>query len=276
MDWVEWIVLPLVGAVGGFLAGMLGVGGGIIFVPLLTWLFNRMGLSNAEVVKYTLANSIFLVFISGVSGILKQRKIGTLNWQKALWIGIPGAIVSLIWSYFIQQGNWYKKESFQLVFLSFLVISIANMLMGNKKNATEEKEVSIPGFRPLELVVSMLAGSVVALSGLGGGVIMVPMFRMFLKMPMRSATALSLSIIPILSIAPLANYLSTVPHETAKVAHTGYISWPYALPIAIGVAIFAGIGLKTAKKIPVFYLRIIFAALSTSILIKTVYDIFHP
>ena len=128
----------------------------------------------------------------------------------------------------------------------------------------------------VQLVVAVLAGTVVSLSGLGGGVIMVPLFRMLLKMPMRTATALSLSIIPLLSLFPLLNYLIHSPKTTPDILHTGYIVWPVALPISIGVAIFASIGLKTATKVPVLYLRIIFAALSSIILIKTILDITHP
>ena len=115
----------------------------------------------------------------------------------------------------------------------------------------------------------------VALSGLGGGVIMVPLFRMVLKMPMKDSTALSLSIIPLLSLPPLINYLLSNAPAKMEVLHTGYLVWPIALPIAVGVAIFAGIGLKFSKRISVLSLRIIFALLSTVILIKTLIDIYQ-
>lgn len=274
MELIEWIILPLIGAVGGFLAGMLGVGGGIIFVPVLTWYFNHLGMSNADVVKHTLANSIFLVFVSGVSGIVRQSRLGKWDYTRTLYIGIPGAITALIWSYFVEHGNWYRKEDFQMVFLGFLVISISNMVFGKKDHETPPAENKKLRPTAMDFLVAVLAGTVVALSGLGGGVIMVPMFRMMLKMPMRSATSLSLSIIPLLSLFPLVNYLVSTPAGNYGVAHTGYLVWPVALPISVGVAIFASIGIKTAHHVPVLYLRIIFAALSTIILIKTIIDIF--
>jgi uncharacterized membrane protein YfcA len=90
------------------------------------------------------------------------------------------------------------------------------------------------------------------------------------------ATSLSLSIIPILSLAPLIHYMISSPIVPPPTAHTGYIAWQFALPISIGVAIFAGLGLRASKKIPVIYLRIIFATLSIVIFIKTVYDILNP
>lgn len=270
MSWMEWLMLPIVGAAGGFLAGLLGVGGGLIFIPLLTWLLQKDGIQGAELVRYTLANSIFLVFVSGLAGIYKQHKSDGWNWKKAMRIGLPGAVVAFVWSYAIQHGNWYQKDRFQVVFLGFLLISILNMVFGKK-----ETEGTIPkeSNRGLELLVGTLAGTVVALSGLGGGMIMVPMFRMILKMPMRSASAMSLSIIPLLGIAPLSGYLSAATKTDTGLLQTGYIVWPYAIPIALGVAVFAGLGLKTAKHIPVGILRFIFALLSATIFIQIVYDL---
>jgi len=103
MEVIDWFILPLIGAIGGFMAGMLGVGGGIIFVPILTWYFHKLGMADHDIVKYTLANSILLVFVSGISGIIRQKKTGTWDFKRTLIIGIPGAITALIWSYFIEK-----------------------------------------------------------------------------------------------------------------------------------------------------------------------------
>lgn len=274
MSWT-WFLLPLLGAAGGFLAGLLGVGGGIIFIPVLTTLFELQGYSGPEIVKLTLANSIALVFVSGVMGIIRQVRHKQFDWRRALRIGIPGAIVSTAMSYAISRGNWYRKEEFQLVFLLFLVISIANMVFG-KVIKGEMGDTVMPGPAIVkELSVAVLAGLVVALSGLGGGIVMVPMFRMLLRIPMRQATALSLSIIPLLSLAPLISYISSSVPFDMELTHTGYIVWPYFLLMAPGVMLFAPLGLKTSKKLPVLTLRIIFAALSIFVLVKTLLEINH-
>lgn len=272
MHWIDWIILPAVGAVGGFLAGLLGVGGGIIFVPLLTWYLHNLGIQSDEIVKFTLANSIFLVVVSGLAGIYRQKKSNAWDYKRAFAIGIPGAATAWLWSYFIEQGSWYSKERFQLVFLGFLLISISNMIFGkNPAKDADEHESSALGWK--EVFVGLLAGSVVSLSGLGGGVIMVPLFRMLLKMPMRKATALSLSIIPMLGFFPLLNYMMGAPQSQPNLIHTGYIVWPLAIPISLGVAIFASLGVKSAAKVPVLWLRIIFALMSTGIFIKTLSEI---
>jgi uncharacterized membrane protein YfcA len=270
MEWYEWILLPLVGAAGGFLAGLLGVGGGLIFIPLLTMLFERLGLPGAEVVKFTLANSIFLVVCSGLAGIYRLRKTGDWDWRRSLSTGIPGAASSVFFTWLIQQGDWYNKERFQIVFLGFLLISVGNMLFGKqiKDAGIEEKRGSVK-----ESLVGLLAGMVVAFSGLGGGVVMVPLFRMFLHMPMQRATALSLSIIPMLGLPSVAKYILGSGIPSLPVAHSGYFVWPYAIPMAAGVLIFASVGMKTARKLPETTVRIIFASLSGIFILKIIYDI---
>lgn len=270
MGTLQWILLPLIGAAGGFLAGLLGVGGGIIFIPLLTWLFTTAGLSQEEVVRFTLANSILLVVVSGLAGTWKQHRMGEWQWRKVLSIGIPGALVSYAITYAIQQGDWYSKPRFNIVFLCFLAISTGNMIFGKKQDRQAEPAEEKPG---VAVGVGMLAGAVVALSGLGGGMVMVPLFRMLLKMPMRQATALSLSIIPVLGAAPLAGYLLASNATVLPFLHTGYVAWPYALPMAFGVAVFATLGMKAAKRINETTLRIIFAILSSIVIVKTLYDI---
>ena len=273
------LLLILGGCLGGFLAGLLGVGGGLIYIPLLSILLSQQsGLSSDEIVKFTLANSFGLVFLSGISGISRQIKLKIYNFKNSLFIGIPGAIAASSMSYFIQNGNWYQKEKFQIVFLFFLIISISNMLFGKKE------EIKLGSDSPqnelfIQIAVGIFAGIVVSLSGLGGGIVMVPLFRWLLKKPIHEATALSLSIVPLISIFPIIQYLTApnVPQLNQygfNFPQSGFLVWPYFIPMAAGVIFFSSFGQKTAPKVSVFWLRVIFASLSTIILIKTLYEIF--
>jgi uncharacterized membrane protein YfcA len=87
---IGFLILLLIGSLGGFLAGIMGVGGGLVFIPVLTFIFNQFDLlSNTEIVRFTLANSIALVFISGISGVYRQYKMGIYNPIESLSVGIP-------------------------------------------------------------------------------------------------------------------------------------------------------------------------------------------
>ncbi len=276
--------LILIGSVGGLLAGIMGVGGGLIFIPVLTYLFSQQGLPTDEIVKFTLANSIALVFASGISGIFRQYRLGIYNVKNSLSVGIPGAAAAALTSYLIQQGSWYSHQRFSYVFLIFLLISISNMLfIRDPRLPTHDPRLPSPDPRhpspdPRTLkpiFAGLLAGSVVSLSGLGGGIIMVPLFRMLLKMPTKSATALSLSVVPLLAILPIIQYINQPSVPNLPLWHTQYLVWPYYLPMATGVIFFSSFGQKLATKMSAISIRVIFALLSLTILIKTVYELFQ-
>jgi uncharacterized membrane protein YfcA len=274
------ILLFFGGCLGGFLAGLLGVGGGLIYIPLIGLLLSQQyGIQSDDIVKFTLANSFGLVFLSGVSGIYRQIKLNVYSFKNSLTIGIPGAIAATSMSYFIQNGNWYQKDKFQFVFLFFLLISIANMIFGKKNEPSNTHSLSNSNVL-IRIFVGLFAGIVVSLSGLGGGIVMVPLFRWLLKKPIHEATSLSLSIVPIIAIVPIIQYLiaPNVPQLTQYGYHfpqSGFMVWPYFVPMAIGVIFFSSFGQKTAPKVSVFWLRVIFAFLSTIILVKTIYEIFQ-
>lgn len=274
------ILLFFGGCLGGFLAGLLGVGGGLIYIPLIGLLLSQQhGIQSDDIVKFTLANSFGLVFLSGVSGIYRQIKLNVYSFKNSLTIGIPGAIAATSMSYFIQNGNWYQKDKFQIVFLFFLLISIANMIFGKKNEPSNTHELSESNVL-IQIFVGLFAGIVVSLSGLGGGIVMVPLFRWLLKKPIHEATSLSLSIVPIIAIVPIIQYLiaPNVPQLTQYGYHfpqSGFMVWPYFVPMAIGVIFFSSFGQKTAPKVSVLWLRVIFALLSTIILVKTIYEIFQ-
>jgi len=284
----SFIILLLCGSMGGFLAGLLGVGGGMLFIPVIHEYLSSYSLSTDEIVKYTLGNSIALVFISGVSGTFRQIKMGTWDWKQSLHIGIPGALSSLAMSYAITHGDWYNKQRFQTVFLGFLLLSIGNMIFGKSKARKSNDTAANPQEnqtqnhttannetpnRWLPTLVGFLAGTVVSLSGLGGGIIMVPLFRMLLKKPMHQATSLSLSIVPILSISSLFQYTISQPIHPINPLQTGYLLWIILIPMMAGVMFFSSFGQKTAPRVPVLWLRVIFAVLSSIILVKTLIEI---
>lgn len=281
--------LLLLGSLGGLLAGLLGVGGGMLFIPVITSHLHQYDINSTELVKFTLANSIALVFMSGISGTFRQIKMGTWQWKQSLTIGIPGAISNFLMTRAIQQGNWYQKELFQTVFLGFLLLSILNMIFGKSKSSPKENATSPINKKATDtilpykfsliqdwpsMIVGVFAGTVVALSGLGGGIIMVPLFLIILKKPMHSATALSLSIVPILSISALIKYVSINPDHQISNYQTGYLLWVMLIPMLLGVVFFSSLGQKIATKVPVVWLRVIFALLSAFILLKTLLELY--
>lgn len=273
MSWIWWLILPLIGAFGGFLAGMLGVGGGVIFIPILNHLFSDWNLTSAELVRFTLANSIFLVAMSGLAGSYRQFRLGNFYPGAVLVTGLTGMASSWGISWLINHSSWYHREEYLLVFLGLMVLSILNMLFG-KKEESEGRVLVTPIASWQNAGVGLIAGSVVALSGLGGGVVMVPLFRMLLRYDLKKATSVSLGCIPLLALPALIQYMSSEAPCLKDMPQFNYLVWPYALPMTAGVLIFSSVGVKAARKLSTATLRSIFAALNSLIIIKTLWEIF--
>jgi uncharacterized protein len=273
MSWIWWLILPLIGALGGFLAGMLGVGGGVIFIPILNHLFSEWHLTSAELVRFTLANSIFLVAMSGLAGSYRQIRIGNFYpWCCARYR--TGRHAQFL-------GPLLAHQPLQLVPPRGVPARLPRVHAAqHPQHAVRQKEESEgrileePKAGWKSAGVGLLAGCVVALSGLGGGVVMVPLFRMLLRYDLKKATSVSLGCIPLLALPALVQYMAAEAPCLKDLPQFNYIVWPYALPMTAGVLVFSSVGVKAARKLSTATLRSIFAVLNSLIIIKTLWEIF--
>lgn len=111
----------------------------------------------------------------------------------------------------------------------------------------------------LGVLAGSITGIVSGLSGLGGGIIMIPLFMMFGKMTIKKASALSLAVIPVLSL-PNVLYYSIITPSQSIAGSTGYLVWPLIIPLVIGVLMTVKAGVYAAQKISSQTIKFIFAA----------------
>ena len=131
------ILLFLTGILGGFLAGLTGVGGNMIFIPVLDFVLQQMGLNTDKelLVKIIIANSLCITVCTGSLVSFRQYKMGNYFPKEILLTAFLGIITSLSMSYLIKTGNWYSKETFNYVFICMLIPFIIKLLSDiNKEN----------------------------------------------------------------------------------------------------------------------------------------------
>ncbi|MCS6818490.1 MAG: sulfite exporter TauE/SafE family protein [Chitinophagales bacterium] len=259
------------GLAGGFLGGMLGVGGGIIFVPTLTHYLRKWGTPEEALVKCVLANSLLTIVFTGLAASFKQFRQNNFHPRAVLATAFPGIVSSVSMTYLIAEGNWYNKERFTFVFLIILAVMLLRTYFQNKKNfsPTKIEEVKLHRFA----LTGFVAGIVTAISGLGGGLIMVPAFHSLLKLDLKKSISVSTGVIPFFALPITVFYSIKSPSRFPEsVLHIGHIVPELILPMAAGVILASRWGVTVATQLPEKYLRHLMLALVCIVALKMLWE----
>lgn len=271
MELVTVIILFLLGLVAGILAGLFGIGGGILFTPVLFVLFHNAAVSNPVVL--TVGTSLFCIFIASSASSIRQYRQNNFYWKDGLKVGLLG-IVGVTLGKLVITSSWYSREFF-VVFFSLLLIFVAFMFI--RRGA--EEETSRPAGQPVTFsqasVTGGLGGFVAALAGIGGGGVMVPVMNLYYnKIFHRAASISSLAIVFI----SLAGWLQLGFTENIHAAFTpyywGFVDFGAALPLAAGALIGGGVGVYLNHRTDRRYLQYAFALLAVVMAVKLLVEVF--
>lgn len=272
MDIYHLALYCLIGAFGGFMAGMLGIGGGIVFIPIIQEIIRKSALESDKAF-YVLANSLAIIFVVGISGSIKQYRLKNTDIKSSFITGICAILSSLLLSTLLTYFDLRDEKVFRYIFAVILVLTGLRMWLSRKQveKETGPEQVVLPPLRQF-IPAGLSAGIVTALTGLGGGVIMVPYFNKILKLPLKFSTGLSLSVIPLIAAPLLVFYSINSPGKEVFPGHQiGYIMYSAILPIVIAAGIASPFGVKVANKIKPKTLLIIFLTFIFVNLIKILF-----
>lgn len=262
------LLFLLAGFAGGFLAGLLGVGGGILFIFVFAIYFSSQGISEIELPRYLIANSIFATFFAGLSGSIRHFLKGSFYPKEVVLTAIPGLISALLIAWSITRFEWYNQQMFTAIFLVMVLIFIWRMFFYSGSNLSREggqRWFSYP-------LTGFFAGIVSALSGLGGGVVMIPVMSELFKVPIKKAASISLGVIPVFALGMSLYFLFS---ETAMAngSESSYIVLSVSLPLAIGVIIGGPTGVGMASRLPARVIKIIFALVLCIVALKMLWQL---
>ncbi|MBF2002949.1 MAG: sulfite exporter TauE/SafE family protein [Synechococcales cyanobacterium M58_A2018_015] len=225
-----WALLLALGVATGILSGLLGIGGGLLMVPALTLL-------GVPLVQAT-ATSLVGVFLSSLSGSMRNLSMGELNWRVSLTLAGFGILTA-------QAGAWLADRLpdawLSLAFAGLLLITIYLMHL-RQSLQRQQKQGRVPSATPAfapTAGIGLLAGLLSGLFGVGGGVVMVPLQMLLLHEPIKSAVRTSLGAIVAIAISGLAQH--TV---------NGNVLWLPGICLGLGGIAGAQLGTRLLPRLP--------------------------
>lgn len=246
--------LLVLGAVAGFLAGLLGVGGGMLMVPVLTLLLAQRGVETGLAVKMAIATSMATILFTSLSSVRAHHRLGTVRWPlvRSLAPGILlGGLAAGAGAFAVLKGR-----ALALFFALFIGYMALQMLRGRQPRPGR----TLPGTAG-QTGVGATIGFASGLLGAGGAFLSVP-FMIWCNVPPRQAVGTSAALgFPIAAAATAGYVISGWSLPAPLPGAFGYLFLPALAIIAAASVSVAPLGARAAQRIDVAWLRRLFALL---------------
>jgi uncharacterized membrane protein YfcA len=244
--------LALLGCATGFMAGLLGIGGGMVLVPFMTLILTWQGFPVEHVVHTAVATSMATILFTSLSSVYAHHKRGAVRWPLVAQFA-PGIVIGGL----LAGGAvfaLFKTSTLALFFAVFVGFSAWQMLLDRKPKPTRQ----MPG--PLGTAGAGAGiGFISGLVGAGGGFVSVP-FMAWCNVPLHHAVATSAALGFPIALANTIGYVYSGWNQTGMPAGAlGYIYLPALFSAAATSILFAPLGAATAHKLPVKTLKRVFA-----------------
>jgi len=264
LNFITSILLALLGVFSGFLGGLLGVGGGIIVVPVLILIFDLQA-------RQAVGTSLVMIIFTALSSTFAYQRQKRLDWKVGVMgasVTVPGAAVGAY------ATNFFSSQVLTIFFGIFLFFIAAFMFRrsyrtGNQgkktRTQTRSKTGQLVWKRKLVdayggvfqydadmlsgLALLFFGGLASGFFGIGGGLIVVPILMSVVGLPMHLAVATSMLTMIFTSVSGVATHILL-----------GDVLLEYAAPLVVGIVIGAQFGARTAKRLRSTSLERVFAA----------------
>ncbi|MEM9674450.1 MAG: sulfite exporter TauE/SafE family protein [Bacteroidota bacterium] len=240
-----WIALAGLG--GGFLAGFLGIGGGIIYILILPVALEHIGVPSSELAQYIIANSIFGTAAAALFGSIALIRNKDFYWQDVVLVGVSAIATSYLLLFTFVNTPLYSKQFFDTSVIIFLSLILLMTFLWSKTKVLFNQPVRNTNI--WYVISGGISGAVSVLSGLGGGTITVPLLRSGLHMDIKQAKSISLGVIFIMSTAITIFNMIDQPKDLLEIGRVGYIVFPVSVPLSLGVLVGSPLGVWIANKI---------------------------
>ena len=234
VDLLQLLLLSVIGIIGGVLSGLVGVGGGLVFVPGLVYVAGWE-------IKEAVAASLVIIVFSSLSGTIRNaRSEDPVDWRTAGILSLTVAPSSLIG---VAISRVSPDTVVELAFAT-LLIALAYPTAKGRGNLEAGKKIALP----LVFLAGVFIGALSGLVGVGGGVMMVPLMVLGMGLGTKKAVSTSLAVVMATGLIGAAGYIATGFRDPDQL-----LSLP---PLIIGSMVGAPFGVRLRDWMPEAKLRV--------------------
>jgi uncharacterized protein len=246
-----WLAYLALGLVVGFFAGMLGIGAGVIIVPLLVFLFTAQHFQTDRVLHLALGTSLASIVFTNLSSVRAHHLRGGVRWdivRAAAPAIIAGTLVGTL------SADRMSSRYLAIIFTVFVFFSSLQMWLDRKPAATR----TLPGTLGLS-TAGLLVGALCSLVGVGGGILVIPLMTIC-NVPMINAIGTSAALGLPISVGGALGYIITGFDQTQlPPLSLGDVYVPALVGLVTGSSMTVPFGAHAAHRIHVIVLKRIFA-----------------
>jgi uncharacterized protein len=261
---LDGTIYALIGVFAGLMAGLFGIGGGLVVVPGLLFVFEKNHLIPNSMVMYAaLGTSLAAMVITTTAAVKAHAKIGPILWPifYTLW---PGLVLGTLFGSVL--ATWVPTEGLTIFFAIFLLFVSFKMLTEVKANPSKR----FPA-KWVQHSLTFFIGTNSGLLGVGGGILIVP-YLTYCGIQVRKIAGLSNVCALVIAMVGASAFIITGYQATGLIPYmTGYIYWPAVLLISIPSSLMAPIGARLSYKLPLKQLKYGFVALLILTAIKMLF-----
>lgn len=251
---IEWLLYPALGIVAGLLAGLLGVGGGLVLVAALALLLPSQGVPVAIAMQAALATSLASVIVTAAASALAHARRGAVLWLQVGWL-LPGLLL----------GAWLggrfatgvDGEHLRWFVVGYCLLAATQLALDRPRPAPGTTVEQAPG--PALSLAGTFIGAVSAVVGIGGGSMTVPLLVWRGVSPVRAVATSSACGVAI-GLSAAASYASAPGAQGMPAGSLGYVFLPAAIGVVLASLPMAPVGARLAHRIDGLTLKRIFAA----------------
>ncbi len=238
-----WLLFILVGVLAGLLAGLFGIGGGLVMIPMFIWGFRVAGFAPEIIVHLAFGTSLAIIIPTAVSSALGHRKRGNVDWHVVTRMAC-GSLVGVVIGSSLAAG--LAGDTLKGLF-GLMQIGVGSRLFA--------RPPQLPAGDPLPptwgkvLLIGLIVGTFSAFFGVGGGVIAVPLIMVLLHQSMHRAVGNSSGLMVVSALAGTASYIG---HGWANPQlppfSLGYVNLLVTVLVAPFTILMARVGVRVASR----------------------------